>query len=236
MSNTASTAILFFSRTAEQEAAFKTFHPSLDQKANTAIGHALIQSTQKTLAKTGLPVYNFDHHSQLGTGFGERLANSVEKVFNLGYTNLIVVGNDCPSLSSSLIKKVNQQLDHDDLVLGPSTDGGVYLIGLNKKVYHRATFIELPWQDSTLQNGWKQYAQKELIQIKWLATQKDVDNANDLKFILNSFKNFQALKKQLLKIINILSTVLIRKNYKIHSFEFHNTLLLRGPPLCPLIG
>jgi uncharacterized protein len=65
---------------------------------------------------------------------GCRMANFFETVFKQAITRAVLLGMDSPTLPSSYISSAFEQLESVDLVLGPATDGGYYLIGLSGSV------------------------------------------------------------------------------------------------------
>ncbi|HHB51807.1 MAG TPA: DUF2064 domain-containing protein [Saprospiraceae bacterium] len=230
MTNTDTTAILFFSRTASEEAASKNFSPKLGLKGNRAISRCLIEDTLNTIKASGLPVISHFSPAQEGHGFGERLANAVESVYAKGFEQVIIVGNDCPFLSTPLLKEVSTQLQHQPLVLGPTSDGGVYLIGIQKGSYQRADFMNLNWQELGLQASWQTYSTKHHININWLEEYFDIDKATDLKRLFAALPKGVLLLRELLQILkSILSTFPITKICSPQK-EVKQTLSLRGPP------
>ena len=89
-----------------------------------------------------------DSSNQTGNSFGERLANAFENIYSKGFDRVIAIGNDTPSLSSETITTAENGLNNNEVVLGPSSNGGVYLIGISKKAYNRSTFLQVSWQTS----------------------------------------------------------------------------------------
>ena len=67
---------------------------------------------------------------QEGAGLGDRLSQAVRVAFAAGAGPLLVIGSDLPSLTTELLGKAFALLESAPLVLGPSADGGYYLIGL----------------------------------------------------------------------------------------------------------
>ncbi len=188
------TAILLFSRTAAEEAAVKTFDARLGRKGNRRLARHLIRQSRQTARRTGLPVFTSFSTQQTGHSFGERLANAVESVWAKGYSQLIVIGNDCPSLTPQLLRRTAAQLQHMPLVLGPAYDGGVYLIGLQQAAYQREDFLALAWETPHLQTTWQTAAHP----IAWLAPYRDIDHATDLQaFLHNRDRNTRLLRQQL---------------------------------------
>ena len=65
---------------------------------------------------------------------GERIARAFHEAFQEGARFAVLIGTDCPGLSASLGSEAFTALKSHDVVLGPATDGGYYLIGLRKMV------------------------------------------------------------------------------------------------------
>ena len=145
MPTTPSTAVLLFSRSASAEAAAKGFGPG-GQRVTTA----MIRRTSRTIERSGLPVFRSDQFSQSGDSFGQRLANAVRRVFASGVDRLIVVGNDCPYLTSNDLRRAARHLASGRSVVGPDRRGGVYLLGLQAADFCAATFAALPWETDEL--------------------------------------------------------------------------------------
>ena len=69
---------------------------------------------------------------QQGPDLGERMKNAFQKSFAEGYESVCIIGSDCMEISSSLIKEAFEKLQNSDAVIGPSQDGGYYLLGMNQ--------------------------------------------------------------------------------------------------------
>lgn len=73
---------------------------------------------------------DFFREVQKGNDLGERMRNSLELLFNKGYTKLVIIGSDCLELNTIIIEESFRELDKTDIVIGPAKDGGYYLLGL----------------------------------------------------------------------------------------------------------
>ncbi len=139
-----STAILIFARSARLDAAYKGLYGS---------ERFLDELTRQTLLKarrTGLPCFHFDENSQTGNTFGERLGNAMKTLYEKGAEHLIVIGNDSPDLCTKTLLDAAHKLSEGNTVLGPSPDGGTYLIGISRLQFRLKAFVKLPWQQSDL--------------------------------------------------------------------------------------
>lgn len=72
---------------------------------------------------------------QEGDDLGIRMKNAFEKVFSIGSKKVIIIGTDIPDITKELINNTFSLLEINDVVIGPSDDGGYYLLGL-KQMYN----------------------------------------------------------------------------------------------------
>lgn len=80
---------------------------------------------------------------QQGNDLGLRMYHAATMGFNHGFEKVIIIGTDCVNLRASDINTAFKKLDKYDCVLGPSRDGGYYLIGLKKPIL--TIFSKMPW-------------------------------------------------------------------------------------------
>ncbi|WP_445383529.1 DUF2064 domain-containing protein [Robiginitalea sp. IMCC43444] len=141
------TAILVFAQSAKKD--------SLDK--GVLKGELLFdQLTQEAIQKakrSGLPYFHIGEQQQVGAHFGIRLTNAMQGIYEKGYKKLIVIGNDSPDLKTATLIQAANMVDAGKPVLGPSNDGGVYLIGLDRSDFHFEAFIKLPWNLGSLRTA-----------------------------------------------------------------------------------
>ena len=92
-----------------------------------------------------LPVIYVDETKQTGVDFGSRFSNALQLGFKKGYDALITIGNDCPFLQVKHITEAKKAIENGNTVLGPTYDGGFYLLGLSKENFNPATFYNFSW-------------------------------------------------------------------------------------------
>ena len=175
------TAILFFTRTATQEAEAKkwTTIPELDEQ----IASLLIIRTRKILQKAPFPVFQIDGRSQSGHCFGEKLSNAFKLIFDKGYRHVIAIGNDCQHLNPDWLN-IQNKLRSGKVVLGPDLRGGVYLLGVSSiQDYHRK-FNQISWNTEQVFNQLKALFEKHYT----TEPKRDLNTSKDLRFDL-SFLN-----------------------------------------------
>ena len=107
----------------------------------------LIQSTYSVLEDMSAPVWTYfsdfipetvntpieKSFVQEGQDLGHRMANAFARSFELGMDKVVLIGTDCPMLQSEHLNQAFEALTHSDLVVGPATDGGYYLIGMKRR-------------------------------------------------------------------------------------------------------
>ncbi len=208
------TAILIFANSAEKDAQLKSF-------SSKALFNALTTETIKTVEKTGLTYFHFSEKEQTGFSFGARFTNAIQNIFNKGFEHVITIGNDTPHLKAKHLLKTANQLTKNNIVLGPSKDGGFYLMGIKKSHFNAKTFQKLPWQTTALKSTVLKWLTIQKIEVKLLETLSDIDSVADIKEILNSFKSIAvSIKNILVLLIN-----LIKNQINSSSKLFYSTIL-----------
>ncbi len=87
-------------------------------------------------------------HLQLqSSDLGERIAHAISTAL-LSSKKVLVIGSDCPYISPELLTRARSKLDDNDIVIGPSFDGGFYLLGL--KMMHSNLFEDVAWSTSNV--------------------------------------------------------------------------------------
>jgi len=100
-------------------------------------------------------------------------------MFEKGYERVILIGSDTPHLSNTIINLGFEELKTNDIVLGPSEDGGYYLIGFNKQTFLKNAFEDIEWSSSKVL---KQTLQKLNTKNVHLTQElNDIDTHEDLK-------------------------------------------------------
>jgi rSAM/selenodomain-associated transferase 1 len=115
---------------------------------------------------------------QEGHDLGNRMANAVAQALEEGFDQAILLGSDCIELSETFIEDAFKALDDYRVVIGPSTDGGYYLLGLS----HMDDFLfdDMAWStDSVLPTTIDRLEAREY-NFKLLEEKIDIDTEEDL--------------------------------------------------------
>lgn len=65
---------------------------------------------------------------------GRRMQTAISGAFSENTARVVLIGSDIPGMSSDILERAFRALGESDLVIGPATDGGYYLIGMNKRI------------------------------------------------------------------------------------------------------
>lgn len=225
-------AVVVFSRTAGEEAQLKPLLGSGQFKANKQIADHLIRHTLKEARKSGLPIITAFSDQQQGRTFGERLSNAFQEAYAQGYRKVIAIGNDCPSLHHKDLQSAARELMRGKGVLGPTRDGGAYLLGFDSSNFEAASFEALPWETATLWTALTSWS-KQNSAVHELPPLVDLDYQVDLVRWMQQAPSFSTL---LLKLCSILASW--KAVYLAPAPEFFNPFRkpyrpLRAPPAFP---
>jgi uncharacterized protein len=109
---------------------------------------------------------------------GERMARSIKIAVQAGYERVIIIGTDCPGLTTDILRLAFEQLHDRDVVLGPAIDGGYYLIGMQRLIPE--LFLEISWGTSVVRQQTIEIATKLGLSMGDLPLLADIDRPEDL--------------------------------------------------------
>ena len=91
---------------------------------------------------------DYDKYLQTGNNLGQRMLNAFRERFAAGANRAVVIGSDCLAIKPDHIQRAFAALGQTDVVLGPATDGGYYLLGMKQP--HEFLFADMPWSQPEL--------------------------------------------------------------------------------------
>jgi len=118
----------------------------------------------------------FKKKLQFGDDLGSRMVNAFSELFGLGYKNIIIIGSDLLELNSEDISYAFDTLKCHDIVIGPSKDGGYYLLGMKR--IHENIFKNKAWGTKTILKDTLKDLQNNDIEL--LKELNDIDTFEDL--------------------------------------------------------
>jgi rSAM/selenodomain-associated transferase 1 len=119
---------------------------------------------------------------------GDCLKQVFAELFERGYPKVLAFNSDGPSLPSEYIHQAVELLDSQDVVYGPSDDGGYYLVGL--KELHARLFSDIQWSTPLVMEQSLARAEAEKLQTALLPEWYDVDTADDLERLLRDIQRY----------------------------------------------
>lgn len=112
--------------------------------------------------------------------FGDCLFTAIEQLIERGHAGAVVLNSDSPTLPTSLLVETAKVLAQpgDRAVLGPSVDGGYYLLGV--KHAHRRLFEDITWSSEHVARQTLERAAEIGLRVHVLPPWYDVDDASSL--------------------------------------------------------
>lgn len=109
---------------------------------------------------------------------GERMARAFQSEFDVGTDRVVLIGTDTPELLETDLHEALDALRRHDVVLGPSLDGGYWLIGLSEP--HPRLLEGIDWSTPAVLQQTLQKATVEGLQVHLLRVLADIDTGEDL--------------------------------------------------------
>jgi len=125
-----------------------------------------------------------DHYlytPQMGENIGQRMKNGFVEAFSMNFKRVVLIGSDIPDLPLEFIEEAFNSLGEKDAVIGPSLDGGYYLIGFRDKTFSPQVFDGIPWSTEKVFEETMKVLEKERLMVHILKPLKDIDTIEDLR-------------------------------------------------------
>ena len=132
-------------------------------------------SVDETIGYVNTPVHKV---VQSGNDLGEKMNNAFAQLFKSGYTRVVIVGTDCPGINENILEKAFGELNNSDVVIGPATDGGYYLLGM--KEMHNDLFEKIAWSTAIVLHSTIERCNTNNLSYSLLKALSDVDEEADL--------------------------------------------------------
>lgn len=130
---------------------------------------------------------DFDNFLQVEGDLGIKMQRAFEEKFEEGYEKIVLIGSDTPHISNEIINDSFKELENNDIVLGPSLDGGYYLIAFNKKTFQDEVFKNISWSTSKVLNQTLHKLNTKNVYLHEILN--DIDILDDLKEFYSEYKS-----------------------------------------------
>jgi rSAM/selenodomain-associated transferase 1 len=135
----------------------------------------------------------FSLQLQEGADLGEKMKNAFRFLFNKGYKKIVITGTDCPDIEADILLKAFAELSSGNAAIGPSTDGGYYLLGMDS--FYPFLFDDIKWSSDTVFQETIKRLKENRIDYSFLPVLIDIDTEEDLKkWLMNSKKENEMTK------------------------------------------
>lgn len=133
-------------------------------------------------------LFGVDHtFAQVASDLGTKMAHAFAEKFAQGYEKILLIGSDTPHISQAIFAQGFVELSNHDCVLGPSSDGGYYLIGFNQKSFSADAFLHIEWSTpSVLSETLHRLSEKNIYLLEEL---NDIDDIDDLKDFYETYRD-----------------------------------------------
>lgn len=118
---------------------------------------------------------------QQGEDLGERMKNGFLEAFAMNFKRVLLIGSDIPDLPLGYIEEAFVSLKEKEVVIGPSFDGGYYLIGFKDETFSLQVFKGIPWGTERVLEQTTKRLEREGRTIHFLPPLRDMDTIEDLR-------------------------------------------------------
>jgi len=129
-----------------------------------------------------------EYRPQTGSGMGDKMLGAFSACFNEGAGKVCIIGGDSPDIPSEFLSESFLLLDSHDIVLGPTLDGGYYLLGMN--FCHRELFSNINWSTSSVYQETLEIIKNKGLTHVNLPPWQDVDTFEDFKIFKKKHPEF----------------------------------------------
>lgn len=123
-------------------------------------------------------------YPQIGDDLWRRMHDAMRRAFAAGARRVVLVGSDIPALDRAVLRRAFAALRAHEVVVGPSADGGFYLVGCVDKAFDEALFAEASRDAGRSCEAILEWAERAGHGVAVLPCVRDVDTAADLAAVL----------------------------------------------------
>jgi len=179
--------------------------PLLDDEAASLYGSMVMDIVERCSSLRGFDRYlactpNVDHAffktmaarygvhlwEQKGANLGERMNQALTTALGKGYQYALLIGTDLPTFSAQACLIAIHTLKNHDVVFGPTSDGGYYLVGIKRPAPE--LFRDIPWSTPSVLYVSLDKAQGLGLVVGHLDPQHDIDTIEDLKVLVTDLQ------------------------------------------------
>ncbi len=115
---------------------------------------------------------------QQGDDLGQRMLQAFKQLLEKGHEQVVIIGSDCYELNTTIINKAYSSLQETDTVIGPTLDGGYYLLGMTR--LQDFLFKNIEWSTDTVYANTIDVIKQKKLSYTSLQQLSDVDYVKDV--------------------------------------------------------
>lgn len=127
---------------------------------------------------------NYPCWPQAAGSLGHKMENAFSRAFSKGFDRAVLIGSDIPDLPDRIIEQAFLALDTPGAALGPSRDGGYYLVAFRASAFLPRVFENIPWGTGKVLEETLKIFESHNRPVSLLEPWQDIDTADDLKALL----------------------------------------------------
>ena len=151
-----------------------TIDTAMEVDADRQVWYSSYIDSEDSISET-----DFKKRKQVGKNLGAKMLHAFKSGFKEGYDNIVIIGSDCPDVNPVLLEQAFNELSEYDLVIGPSADGGYYLLGMNK--LQPELFRDIDWSTERVLKQTLEKAKSISLSVASLPELNDIDTIEDLE-------------------------------------------------------
>lgn len=159
---------------------------------------ALLAHTQQLVCKIDAATYVYYHdwinhndgwngcekHLQTAGDLGNKMEHAIQSAMEKGHQRVVIIGSDCYDLTTAILQASFDQLIQNQVVIGPATDGGYYLLGMQAP--YRSLMKNISWSTAAVFEQTMQQIVYHQLTVATLPVLSDVDTEADLPVALQA--------------------------------------------------
>ncbi|RME89157.1 MAG: glycosyltransferase [Planctomycetota bacterium] len=128
---------------------------------------------------------------QVGDNLGQKLVYGFQRLYQKGFSRVMAIGSDTPTLPMDYLQWGLDFLGKSPMVIGPTLDGGYYLIGFQNASFTPVVFSNIPWSTREVFSNTLEKCRKLGIFPEILPYWRDVDYADEWERVRPIVERFQ---------------------------------------------
>ena len=156
---------------------YQTLNQLVPSRSSVSLTLSLISYEDRTFFEEAFPELKITQ--QTSGDLGMKMDHALQSAFKTGAQTAIVIGSDLPAMGWDLVDQAFEQIREKTVVLGPSRDGGYYLIGMQTPGIN--VFKDIPWSTESVLVTTLEIIREAGYQPILLPEHQDIDLSSDLQ-------------------------------------------------------